>query len=138
MPSSATLAARQASAIVPPSSVDEAYTMRTVELAAFNADPNNWSWDERERCSWTPASATWQAFTAKWRNPTTPSVTETPDLSDIADISSSPLFLDNVLVRDCYLEAENVLWRRAVSPGGKDGVIFIGQPGTDKQFFSSR
>ncbi|TBU52850.1 hypothetical protein BD310DRAFT_952477 [Dichomitus squalens] len=112
----------------------EEHDRRAMEIAAINADRNNWSWDKDAGRGCKKAAVLWQAFATKWRE-THMGDTPTLDLSDVGAISTLPILTNTVLIRDCYREAEKVVWRRAAGFGFGGGVIFTGQPGIGKTAF---
>ncbi|KAI9508357.1 hypothetical protein F5148DRAFT_918857 [Russula earlei] len=96
------------------------------ELTKINADPDNWTWTEQARDHWREASNRWKDF-ADYAQSTT--LTETLDLGNLASIRN-----DLVLVRECYREAEKVVWHQAVE-SLQGGIIFTGQSGIGKTHF---
>ncbi|KAI9508496.1 hypothetical protein F5148DRAFT_1375811 [Russula earlei] len=94
------------------------------ELTKINADPNNWTWNPGR---WGTASEEWKAFAARARE--SEPMAETFDLGDLADPHNT-----TALVRECYREAEKVVWLQAVRSPNR-GIIFTGQPGIGKTLF---
>jgi len=96
----------------------------------IHEDPANWTWRDRGCQKWEKLKKgdRWQEFADKWRN--------LKDLN-LEDLSGSflddlalPVSQDNTLmVRKCYVEAEKLVWKRALC-FPDTGVIITGQPGS--------
>ncbi|KAF8345309.1 hypothetical protein F5887DRAFT_1061853 [Amanita rubescens] len=102
-------------------------------LAIANADPANWTWDDPERGRWEKGGVVWQRFANKWRNAEgfdreNPSGT----MVDGLDLPASQDH--SLMIRNCYVEAEKLVWKNAVSLPDT-GVIITGQPGIGKTLF---
>lgn len=74
----------------------------------------------------------WTEFAVKWRNIGEDAFTQANKKLDLA---LPTLGVDSLMIRDCYIEAEELVWRRAVGLP-ETGVIFTGQPGVSKTLLS--
>ena len=100
-------------------------------LALANADPANWIWRGREREAWIKfqKGSRWQDFADKWRN-LKDSDLDREDLSGsfLNDLALPASQDKSLMVRKCYVEAEKLVWKWALSYPST-GVIITGQPG---------
>ncbi|RPD61542.1 hypothetical protein L226DRAFT_612418 [Lentinus tigrinus ALCF2SS1-7] len=116
-------------------------TSEIERVAALNADPDRWIWcDEEEFAAWKPAPTGWQLFANRWREATEQEIFDTYEegarvlkITDDRCIMSRQ-HMEQIIVRDCYLEAYKVAWCYAVEHY-KAGVVFTGQPGIGKTTF---
>ncbi|KAF8803006.1 hypothetical protein BYT27DRAFT_7196153 [Phlegmacium glaucopus] len=104
-----------------------------VTLAAENADPAKWEWDDRT--GWKVAKKYWEDFRVKWYG-----ATEFPSLVDPESLSLEPLpskitRLPSVLVRGSYVSVFDHIWAQAMVLEGSNGAIVTGQPGIGKTLF---
>jgi hypothetical protein len=91
-----------------------------------HADPANWTWADYQRKHFEK-NPVWQQFADKWRN------NEDLNREDASGITLDNLALpasgdDSLMIRNCYVEAENFVWKIARS-SPRTGVIIAGQPG---------
>lgn len=124
----------QTSTSLPSWNVIEQYA-GMVKLAAQNADPANWEWNDRS--VWKLATKNWQGFKTKWYG--------TSQCASLVDPKSTPLSLDpltrfdgappSILVRKSYLTTFDHVWAQAMSSEGEVGTIITGQPGIGKTMF---
>ena len=91
-----------------------------------HADPANWTWKDFERGAWKKNHGVWQKFADKWRHFNF----DRGDPSGLKiDLALPALSGDDCLiVRSCYVEAEKLVWKQALSLP-QTGVIIMGQPG---------
>jgi hypothetical protein len=87
--------------------------------------PANWKWNDRRL--WMKADVDWQHFANKWRN------AEGFDQENLSGTMVDDLGLPasqnySLMIRNCYVEAEKLVWKNAVRLP-KTGVIITGQPG---------
>ncbi|KAI9513532.1 hypothetical protein F5148DRAFT_1278893 [Russula earlei] len=94
------------------------------EVTQINADSSNWTWTPDR---WDTAPGEWMAF-AEGARKFQPEA-GVFDLGPFASIHNTTVF-----VRECYREAEKVVWQQAVNLP-RDGIIFTGQPGIGKTYF---
>ncbi len=91
-----------------------------------HADPDNWTWEDYQRKQFAE-NPIWQRFADKWRND------EDLNRKDPSGITLDNLALpasgdDSLMIRNCYVEAEKLVWKNALS-NPRTGVIITGQPG---------
>ncbi|KAK2460423.1 hypothetical protein APHAL10511_007588 [Amanita phalloides] len=106
---------------------------RKFVVLSVHAESTNWDWPDDERAAWTLATKKWQQFMLKGYD-----AEETFDLVSRHLVLAPNLRLPAVphgsFVRDAYLEAEKLVWTRALTHSST-GVILTGQPGIGKTFF---
>jgi len=94
----------------------------------IHEDPANWIWHDHERQQWEKLeTGPWHEFADKWR------YSKELDLEDLSGSSLNDIALPasqdhSFIVRECYVEAEKLIWKRAWSMPGT-GAIITGQPG---------
>ncbi|KAM6501894.1 hypothetical protein JOM56_001871 [Amanita muscaria] len=99
-----------------------------------HADPVNWTWHNGQREQWRKFNEdeVWPKFVDKWRNGDLDR--EDPSELFLNDLAL-PVSSDNsLMVRKCYVEAEKLVWKTALS-FPKTGAIITGQPGIGKTLF---
>ncbi|KAF8802999.1 hypothetical protein BYT27DRAFT_7196147 [Phlegmacium glaucopus] len=110
-----------------------------VALAAENADPDKWEWDNRT--GWTSAMQYWQDFRTKWHGATDLASLVDPESRISPSLALEPLpsnitcDLPSVLVRKSYVSVFDHIWAQAMISKGKHGAIVTGQPGIGKTLF---
>ena len=93
-------------------------------------DPDNWEWKAERKARWERAEENWQQFRAIWYGSTEPlsaslSLEPLPVLPGVNNTISSSIF-----IRACFVTMFNIVWAKAISRQGENGVIITGQPGT--------
>ena len=95
-----------------------------------HADPDNWTWHNRQRNQWTKFNEDepWPKFMDRWCKQEEGLDQEDPSKLFLIDLAL-PVSLDKgLMVRKCYVEAEKLVWKTALS-FPDTGAIITGQPG---------
>lgn len=94
----------------------------------------NWEWQDYDRQQWEqlPPNHQWTRFASKWRSIGADAFIQANRKLDLA---LPTLGVDSLMIRDCYREAEELVWSRALNLPDT-GVIFTGQPGVGMTLLS--
>ncbi|TFK89525.1 hypothetical protein K466DRAFT_597695 [Polyporus arcularius HHB13444] len=113
------------------------------QVAAANAVAENWVWPADRREQWRPAQLAWHSFADRWREASDEMLFNTHDAHGSRVLAfcdpveggehiNAPM--NEILVRDCFLEGVRLLWCNAACDH-EGGVVVAGPEGIGKTVF---